>query len=254
MWGSSDDDKLARALGYPFDIPGHSFVFENGDIRAFEDPAERDGRIPVIACGSNRAPRQLAWKYREHAKATIPVERAWLADFDVVHVAHLTHYGSIAATLQHVQAMRVEVSITWLSEDQLALMHRTESVGEHYHYARLDRIELDGEVGGRLDSAFVYASIMGCLSVDGELAGLTAVRAEGRPHPALTQSQIQSHVRGVLATEDNERAFILRTIADDKLRGAWTRKLARDAHPFAWPHVVVQDSSSNPAHAILENS
>jgi hypothetical protein len=239
MWGSSDDDKLARALGYPFDIPEHSFVHEDGGVRPFEDPGERGGRIPVIACGSNRAPRQLAWKYRRQAKATIPVERAWLADFDVVHVAHLTHYGSIAATLQHVEAMRAEVSITWLTPSQLALMHRTESVGSHYHYARLDRIALDGEVGGRLGSAFVYTTIMGCLSVAGGLAGLAAVRAQGRPHPSMTQKQIQAHVRARFGWEVDERAFILRTIADHDLRSERTRELARDAHPFAWPHVEV---------------
>ncbi len=239
MWGSSDDDKLVRALGYPFDIPDHSFVYRDGGIRAFDNPGERDGRIPVIACGSNRAPRQLAWKYRDVANAAIPVERAWLADFDVVHVAHLTGYGSIAATLQHVEAMRVEVSITWLTEDQLALMHQTESVGSHYHYARLDRIALNGEVGGRLDSAFAYATILGCLSVSGGLVGLAAVRAEGRPHASMSQSEIQTHVRTRLGEENDDRAFILRNIADPGLRSARTHELARDAHPFAWPHVEV---------------
>lgn len=239
MWGSSDDDKLARALAYPFDIPDKSFVYEDGETRAFEDPGERNGRIPVIACGSNRAPGQLAWKYGEQANVTIPVERAWLADFDVVHVAHLTSYGSIAATLQHVDAMRVEVSITWLTEAQLALMHRTESVGSHYRYVRLNKIALDGEIGGRLDSAFSYATIMGCLSVSGDLAGLAAVRAQDRPHSSLTQAEIQAHIRARLGEEADGGAFILRTIADPGLRHARTRELASDSHPFAWPHVEV---------------
>ncbi|MHA1536486.1 MAG: hypothetical protein ACTSUD_02935 [Alphaproteobacteria bacterium] len=243
MWGSTDDDRLARALGYPFDIPDNSFVYEDGQTRAFENPGERDGRIPVIACGSNRAPKQLAWKYRGQRKTKIPVERAWLADFDVVHVAHLTSYGSIAAALQHVEAMRVEVSINWLTEDQLALMHETESIGEHYHYAQLNKIALDGEVGGRLDSAFTYTTILGCLSVAGKLAGLAAVRAEQRPHATMTQPEIQSHVRGRLGREADDRAFILGTIGDGDLRRARTSELARDAHPFAWPHLEVGDSS-----------
>jgi len=239
MWGSSDDDKLARALGYPFDIPEHSFVYQDGEVRAFEDASERDGRIPVIACGSNRAPKQIAWKYRSEENTIIPVERAWLADFDVVHVAHLTHYGSVAATLQHVDAMRVEVSINWLTEDQLALMHQTESIGSHYHYARLDKIVLDAEVGGKLDSAFAYATILGCLSVSGGLAGLAAVRAEGRPHPTLTQNEIQAHVHARLGEDDQHESFILDNIADADLRRARTNKLADDTHPFAWPHVEV---------------
>ena len=239
MWGSSDDDKLARALGYPFDIPEYSFVYDNGRDRAFEDPGERDGRIPVIACGSNRAPRQLAWKYRNEANVTIPVERAWLADFDVVHVAHLTSYGSIAAALQHVDAMRVEVSINWLTAPQLALMHQTETIGSHYHYARLNKINLEGEVGGRLDCAFAYATILGCLSVSGDLAGLAAILAQGRPHPSMTQSEIQAHVRARFGEEGDERAFVLRTIADSDLRSARTRELARDALPFTWPHVEI---------------
>ncbi|MYK59998.1 MAG: hypothetical protein F4027_15885, partial [Rhodospirillaceae bacterium] len=96
-------DPVERAMGYPYAIPDCSFVFDKaGRDKAGWRPAEiggalTDGRHPVLACGSNRSPDQLARKYFDFEAATIPVQRAWLGDFDVVYAAHITGYGAISA-------------------------------------------------------------------------------------------------------------------------------------------------------------
>ena len=145
----SDMDPVERATTYPYLIPESSYLFENGAWQAAEiGSALTAGRTPVIACGSNRSPEQLARKFADFDEAVIPVQRAWLEDFDVVYAAHITGYGSVAANLQHVAGTRVEVSITWLADDQMDRMHATEGLGHNYHYARLYGLALHPE-GGR---------------------------------------------------------------------------------------------------------
>lgn len=235
-----DDAALRRAQCYPFRIPRNSFTFIDGAMRPFDRAAAaRDGRVPVIACGSNRSPEQLARKYRAAPDTVIPVERAWLKDFDVVYVAHITSYGSVAATVQHVPGVAVEVSITWLDPEQLARMHATESLGHHYHYARLDRLELTRESGGGLDHANAYVTILGALALEGRAAGLAEVAAEGRPHAGLTQAEVQDAIFARLGAGQSRRDFILQNVRDRETRRARERALAEDALPFAWRHLSI---------------
>ena len=153
-------------MSYPYAIPECSFVFDKAGWRpAAIEAALTTGRHPVIACGSNRSPDQLARKYFDFAAVTIPVQRAWLADFDVVYAAHITGYGSISACPMPSPGVRVEVSVTWLSDDLMARMHATEGRGHSYDYARLSGLDLVLEGGGVLDSAFAYIHRGGALTV-----------------------------------------------------------------------------------------
>ncbi len=108
-------ERVARAKAYPFRVPRASYLLAGGAARhldpgeVFEDRHLR-GRIPVIACGSNRSPDRLIEKYGGDGD-TILVERARLAHFDVVFSAHISGYGSIPATLAASETTRVEVSV-----------------------------------------------------------------------------------------------------------------------------------------------
>ena len=77
--------------------------------------------MPVIAHGSNRSPDQLRRKfdYLSGAASEIPVTRARLRDHDVVYSAHVTQYGSMAANLQYLPGVEVEIFVTWLTPPQL---------------------------------------------------------------------------------------------------------------------------------------
>lgn len=241
----SDLDPIVRAKTYPYDIPAHSYLFQDGDFRRVDDLSGHvDGLVPLLACGSNRAPAQLARKYHDFDRVTIPVERAWLADFDVVFAAHITGYGSIAANLQHVASARVEVSITWLAEALFERMDATEGRGHSYDLARLDKLGLATESGCTLDHAYAYVYRGGCLRHAGDHAGIAEIDAEGRPHAAFTQHEIQGHVHARLSgdaagTDGRTDAFILESIRDPDLRHARERRLQEDALAFAWPHMTV---------------
>ena len=79
--------RLHRARNYPYDFPAHSFTYRDGALGDFE-PALTDNRTPVLAIGSNQSPQRLAQKFGHDASHVIPVQRAQLADFDVVFSAH----------------------------------------------------------------------------------------------------------------------------------------------------------------------
>lgn len=115
---------------YPFPRPGHNFLFVDGDAlpllslaESLEDAeVEVDGRLmpagrllqqrgiasvvplarrtPVLAYGANAAPERLRRKFAPYGPAVIPVLRARLHDFDIVHAAHVSSYGAIPATLE----------------------------------------------------------------------------------------------------------------------------------------------------------
>ena len=78
-------DPVAHARSYPFPIPDHSFVYDNGAVHRLEAaPPERRGRTPVLAAGSNQSPEQSGRKYAEFPSGPgvrIPAERGVLADF-----------------------------------------------------------------------------------------------------------------------------------------------------------------------------
>jgi hypothetical protein len=230
-------DPVERATTYPYHIPDHAFVFEHGRWHAADDERIAGltrGRAPVIACGSNRSPEQLARKYADFEHVVIPVERAWVDDFDVVFAAHITGYGSIAANLQHVPGARVEVSITWLSDELMERMHATEGRGASYDYARIEGLTLRTEHGETRDTAFAYVYRHGSLNVAGDHAGLHEIAAENRPHRSLRQREAIAHVQARIGRACALEDFIHETVADAGLRHERETLLQEDAIAFRW--------------------
>lgn len=209
------------AAAYPFDLRPYSFLFHAGPdgariwrwrpgpdggtvdtddgplpVAALTGGSPFLGRIPVIACGSNRAPRQLARKYPQPAtEVTVPVHRGRIVGFDVVYAAHLAGYGAVPATLAPSPGTTAEIAVTWLEPGHLSDMHPTEGVlappGEgNYLYARLEaRLDLEG--GAALDVAGVYVARRGAWPEDGDVGrplALAAVAAEGRRFAAPDQA------------------------------------------------------------------
>jgi hypothetical protein len=219
------DPALARAAGYPYDITAHSFTFIDGEARPF-DRAHTQGRLPVVGYGSNQSPIRLRQKYgTDHAP--IPVQRAWLADHDVVFSAHISGYGSVPAALRYAPGTRVAVAVTWLSEAELAVMHPTET--DHYDFARLADIRLSLDGGDELDSAFAYLSFRGHVGEGGLPFALAEIRAEGRSLPALRQLEMQALVRDRLSPEADLAAFVRANIDDAQVRRERIARLEADA-------------------------
>ncbi|MDH3240559.1 MAG: hypothetical protein OEO83_07820 [Alphaproteobacteria bacterium] len=231
---SDPSDIVAWAKSYPFGHPGESYLFRRGEKVTLEAPvAAVKGRVPVIASGSNAAPRQLARKYQAFDRgASIPVTRADLADFDSVYNAHITSYGSVPATLFPSPGTVLETFITWLDEHELAVMHGTEQPGVNYHFSELRNLRIEVEGIGNLDSAFAYISVAGCLNHDGGPVSLAEVPARARRYPARSQAEMQEVVRALTAPGAWLEPFIRENVENEGVRLERSRALAGTAHPF----------------------
>lgn len=234
------DARLALARAYPFAIPDHSLLFEGGRHRPLDDPEPHlAGRTAVLAVGSNQSPEQLARKYAHLPGTVIPMTRVWLDDFDVVYATHVTRYGSIPGNLHPAPGARVRLSVTWLDQDQLRVMHATEIAGENYVFARLDDVRLAVDGGRTLDSVHAYVSLHGSLSHDGAPVGLAAIRTENRPHGAMSQDQALALLAARAGHGGDLDDFIHEGVAEPAARAHRTALLRRDALKFAWPTLSV---------------
>ena len=238
---AEDAALLALSKGYPFPVPDQSYLFREGR----HDPlsaVDFDGRWPVIAHGSNRSPEQLRRKYGDNAE--IPVVRGRLADYDVVYSAHMSRYGSIAATLHHTPGTSVEVWVTWLDSTQLEHMHATELGGEIYSYGSLEGVSLSLENGpSQLDRAYAYLSRNGCLAVEGSPVALAAVEASARRYRALHQEAAQDHVRERLRPQMSLDQMILHHVRRPSERLSLIAELRREAVGPEFPHFQVLKES-----------
>ncbi len=239
----TDDALLRLAKGYPYAAPAGSYLYRDGEARPLTgalEPGLTAGRLPVVAHGSNRAPEQLHRKFGHlsGAASEIPVTRAWLAEHDVVYSAHMTRYGSISATLHAAPGTRVQIYITWLTEAQLPRMHETEIGLGNYGYGRMAGLELQIDGGPKLDEAFAYLSVHGCLA-DPEQThaplALAAVPAERRVHRAVDQESALSVLHARHHPDDELDAMILANIRNTEQRRRLVEALQHNAVPWSVP-------------------
>ncbi|MDH3229082.1 MAG: hypothetical protein OEN55_04745 [Alphaproteobacteria bacterium] len=224
--------KLERARGYPYAIPEGSYTWKGGAVAVFNQAA-RAGRTPVLAIGSNQSARQLTRKFGDTGE--IPVQRAQLADFDIYYSAHITAYGSVPAMLQRAPGAAVTLSITWLDDRQLGIMHESELRAAKYRYAVIEDIDLALDCGSRLSDVHLYVGVNGHLIHEGAAVAMAAVPAAGRRPKALTTAEVLEVVRQRFSPADGPEEFVLRLVDDGGFRAACSEALAVDAVPFAHP-------------------
>ncbi|MDH5555950.1 MAG: hypothetical protein OEZ03_01295 [Alphaproteobacteria bacterium] len=238
--------KLDRARGYPYTIPEGSYVWRDGAVAVF-DPALRKDRVPVLAIGSNQSPDQLTRKYGDQGE--IPVQRARLQDFDIYYSAHITGYGSVPAMLQYAPGTAVTLSVNWLNDRQLDVMHGTELYAARYQYAVIEDIALALDCGTNLDFVHLYVGVNGHLLHDGHAVALSAMPAEGRRPKALTTAEVLEIVRERFAPGYESDAFVLKLVDDPDFRFACTEAISTDAIPFGHP---IRPAGSEPGAAEAE--
>lgn len=153
--------RILHAENYPFARPACSYLFDGGVMRPLPERAT-DGRIPVIASGSNASPERLRAKFGLDHR--IAVTRATLRHFAVVFAGHFTAYGAVPATLCAHEGAVTDVWITWLTPEQLTMMHRSEGVigcreaVQRYDYVELAGIDLRPERLDAVAAAGAYLS------------------------------------------------------------------------------------------------
>lgn len=232
------EHRIEHAKAYPFPAPDHGFLYEAGSWRRLEeDDLERNGRVPVLAAGSNQSPEQLIRKYGGMEDiGPIPVQRGRLHDFDVVYAAHLTAYGSLPATFQRSPGTLVTVFVLWLNAAQLARMHETE---RNYSYDRLDRVAIEFDDGATRDHAFAYSSKIGCYSHDGNCISLAEIAAEGRNFEVFDQPSALSLVRDRLSPGVPLDRFLGQHLEDRELHKARSSALGQGAIPTAYQRTTI---------------
>jgi hypothetical protein len=247
-------DLLARAKQYPYYAPPYSYLFVNGteyEIAGFdEDPilagaiyvgsemkpvgavfkdlgvagaADLDDRVPVIAHGSNAAPAQLARKFaalyeQDEEDVVIPVMRARLIDHDVVYAPHFSGYGAMPATLDVSPGTTAEIAVTYLTPDQLALMHKTELSAANYVYGHLDKLILEVEGLDVITSAYVYLTLYGSAMLDDAPTALSAVKAQRRRFASASLPAMLAKARDHTAPGMGLDDFIMENIENEPLR------------------------------------
>ena len=213
MPGSSP---LNRAKSYPFDPPDHAYLFQNGQVTDWPQDQIPTDRHPVIACGSNASPVRLKEKFGNNSDA-IPVTRGVLQDFAVAYSCHFATYGSIPATLFPDNAGTTELHITWLTDQQLHHMHKTEAIGMNYGFFDLSRIHLHHQSGDVGHQAFVYVSLHGALFLDDKLTRTADV----------TQIAALTRAKDILAPKKALDDFLTEIVKDDDSRANNTRQLKK---------------------------
>jgi hypothetical protein len=219
-------DVLERAMGYPYPVPSHPFVQHgHGTL----DPAEVDvdwhDRLPLLAYGSNAAPKALAHKLALSDDPVLVVP-AWLHDFDVVYSAHISPYGAVPATLQRSPGTVARVHVAQVTPEQLVLVSATEP---NYEPTVLEAVDcrLDGDrLVTRLSA---YISRHGCLLIDGSEVALSAVRATDRKFAELSEPRVLEHVRALACPAESLEAFVLGNVTDPALAATRSAQLPRRA-------------------------
>jgi hypothetical protein len=231
-------DPVQHAKSYPFSPPDHGFLYEGGDWerldpgRFDDERLEGEGRVPVLAAGSNQSPAQLKRKYGHLADAgMIPARRGVLHEFDVVYAAHLTGYGSVPATFQRSPGTAVTVFVLWLDEPQLARMHETEG---NYTYDHLHGIRITLDSGAPMEQAFAYSSKSGCLNHGGACVSLREIPATGRRFQEFGQVAALALLRDRFAPGVELDDFVRQHLDDRAVHQLRTSRMGEDALPAAF--------------------
>lgn len=237
-----DDERLARAFGYPYPIPDTSYVVADGGwqvLNPADAAAHRDNRTPVLAVGSNQSPEQILRKFQGPDWGPIACEKCALVDFDTVFSAHITAYGSVAAALHSSPGTTVNLFVNWLDDAQLEAMHPTELGHDNYVYARLMDIALKIENGPTLSDVYFYRGNTGAYAPLGSPIPLAEIDANKRKWSAMEQREVQSHLSTSFADKLTVDAFVLSSIADTEERTRHRMHMESMSQPFDHPHDVI---------------
>ncbi|MEO1091586.1 MAG: hypothetical protein AAFX81_13205 [Pseudomonadota bacterium] len=177
---------VALAEGYPYDLREEAFTFRGGEAQPFDTDLLLD-RTAFLAIGSNAAPQRLLAKFGHDE--IVPVIPARLADHAVVYAATVTGYGSIPATIVVAPGAVALVSVTFLTDGQVATMDESEAVGERYE--RIDLTEATQiETGPFVGPVVAYRSLLGALLVNDQPLRLAEVPTVGTKFGAAYQTGV----------------------------------------------------------------
>ena len=126
-----------RAELYPYSAPQFNFLLNKGELQKLPSSYDLKNKVAILAIGSNRSPSQLLRKFGGNEQ--IPVTIVNVKDIDVVYASMISYYGAVPATLWPVKGSILKLSIIWLDNRQLKIMHETEAVGKAYDFVKFEK-------------------------------------------------------------------------------------------------------------------
>ncbi|MFJ9348031.1 hypothetical protein [Streptomyces sp. NPDC101237] len=116
-------------LAYPGLWPADSGLLDGDRLLPLERLVPDDGRVPVLAVGSNASPAQLRHKMAESGVAgPIPMVRTQVTGVDVGVSAHVSRLGYVSAAPLRSPASVRELFVVWLDGPQLEVIDASEGV------------------------------------------------------------------------------------------------------------------------------
>ena len=184
----------------------------------------------MLAYGSNQSPEVLRHKYKSiENNWIIPVTRCSVDSLDVVFAAYITPYGAVPATLQVSHGTRISVFVTWLNEEQLAVMHCTERQGEVYDFGILRGAQIQLEGGYQLPFVFCYMNRHGALNLDGTPLRIRSIDCIRGILPPSDEAEVLDRLRQRFDPERQIDEFINMLIESADYRAQLQAQIARDA-------------------------
>ncbi|MFI7389221.1 hypothetical protein [Streptomyces tendae] len=236
------EDRTLRALGlagvpreepllYPGAWPRESGLLDGDRLlpldRAVYD--EEDGRVPVLAIGSNASPGQLRHKMAEFGIGSpIPMVRSRVTGLDIGVSAHVSRMGYVSASPVGAPGTVRELFVLWLDAEQLAVIDASEGVpmaGGNFDRVWLPApdVRVEPGDGSVLPGAYAYVNRHGVLH-DGTGAPR---RHRGAQRPLITELlRGSARLRALFGATPEE--FCARARADRRLCDRGTRLFAEE--------------------------
>ena len=233
------DPVISRALDYPYSSPAYDFVLDKGSVAPLEDKISLEGRIPVLAIGSNRSPEQLRRKFGD--QDFLPVTCVKLCGYDVVYAAHMASYGSIPAALRRSPGTIIDIGINWLSRIQLERMHETEAIGVNYNFGIASKLNILSRNEYRIHDVGCYLGSHGCLSLKKNPIALKEINARNRVFTALSQFEILGEIHSSNSKGIPFEVWLKHLINHNDARRRITATCAQNAIKNILPNFKIYD-------------
>ncbi|MGB0120463.1 MAG: gamma-glutamylcyclotransferase family protein [Solirubrobacterales bacterium] len=222
-------EAIERAKTYPFRQPVCSYIFTHDHEHLLEgDPdgwqVDVTDLTPVFGYGSNPSPVALAHKFASVPEVRIPVISFELDGFDAVYSSHVSS-GYVPATLAPSPGTTFHGFITYLTDEEMAIMDRSESRGENYELRPIASATGHFEDGTFQEGIQTYVSLHGTIELDGQPVAVEGTRASGRSFPVLSQAEMMARAIDVFAPGTDSDLAIGRLLASRDQQRAWTASL-----------------------------
>ncbi|MEV5697500.1 hypothetical protein AB0L55_08415 [Streptomyces anthocyanicus] len=241
------EDRTLRVLGlagvpreepllYPGAWPRESGLLDGDRLLPLDRPVydEEDGRVPVLAIGSNASPAQLRHKMAEFGiDSPIPMVRSRVTGLGIGVSAHVSRMGYVSASPVGAPGSVRELFVLWLDAEQLAVIDASEGVpmaGGNFDRVWLPApdVRVEPGDGSVLGGAYAYVNRHGVLH-DGTGAPR---RHPGAQRPLITELLHGSaRLRELFGATPEE--FSARARADRRLCDRGTRLFAEEGRVTA---------------------